>query len=256
MDANENVRIVEGADTAVMLIHGIVGTPRHFVTQIPLVDLIPDNWSVYNVLLDGHGGTIEDFARTSRKKWGRQVRSVFRQLSESHERVILVGHSMGTLFSLQMASENPGKVPAMLLLAVPLWPQYGLRAMNCSLRLAFNRIREDKPREVGIRGACGTTPSAMVWRYVPWVPRFIDLFWEICKTHGILTGVKARCIVFQSRTDELVCRISAKPLKKLRDLDLTELQESGHFHYSVDEIKLIRKKFADMLAMFGGSIDV
>ena len=253
MKAKSEVRIVPGAETAVLLIHGIVGTPKHFVTQIPLVDLIPEEWSVYNLLLDGHGGTIEDFAHTSRKKWSQQVRSVFQQLSENHDRVILVGHSMGTLFSLQLAKENPEKIPAMLLLAVPLWPKCGFLAMNCSLRLAFNRIREDKPREVGIRGACGTTPSPLVWRYIPWIPRFLDLFYEIYKTHGILSDVQARCVVFQSRTDELVCRISAKPLNKLKKLEFAELQESGHFHYSASDTKQIRQKFSEMLDTYGGN---
>lgn len=251
MNVKSEIRIVPSADTAVMLIHGIVGTPRHFVTQIPLVDLIPEDWSVYNLLLDGHGGTIEDFAHTSRKKWDHQVRTVFRQLAQSHDRVILVGHSMGTLFSLQLAKENPEKVPAMLLLAVPLWPKYGLRAINCSLRLAFNRIREDRPREVGIRGACGTTPSPWVWRYIPWIPRFLDLFWEIYITHGILGDVQAHCRVFQSRTDELVCRISSKPLRKLHDLHMTELMESGHFHYSAGDINRIRQAFSDLIATYG-----
>lgn len=58
MEHREYVRIVPGAKTAVLFMHGIVGTPNHFRDLLPLVDLVPDDWSVYNVLLPGHGGTV------------------------------------------------------------------------------------------------------------------------------------------------------------------------------------------------------
>ena len=41
MEHREYRRIVSGADTAVMFLHGIVGTPNHFRDLIPLVDLVP-----------------------------------------------------------------------------------------------------------------------------------------------------------------------------------------------------------------------
>ena len=65
-------RIVPGAGTAVLMVHGIVGTPRHFDWLIPEFD---ETWSVYNILLDGHGGSVDDFAETSMKKWKEQVHS-------------------------------------------------------------------------------------------------------------------------------------------------------------------------------------
>ena len=73
MEHKEYVRIVPGADTAVLFIHGIVGTPNHFTDLISLVELVPEDWSVCNLLLDGHGGNADDFAATSMKKWKNQV---------------------------------------------------------------------------------------------------------------------------------------------------------------------------------------
>ena len=66
MDHRAYIRIVEDSDTAVLMIHGIAGSPAHFRDLIPV---IPADWSVYNILLDGHGGTVSDFSRTSMKKW-------------------------------------------------------------------------------------------------------------------------------------------------------------------------------------------
>ena len=48
----EYKRIVENSPKALLFIHGILGTPNHFAPFIPLV---PENLSVYNLLLDGHG---------------------------------------------------------------------------------------------------------------------------------------------------------------------------------------------------------
>ena len=128
MNHEEYVRIVPGAKTAVLFIHGIVGTPNHFQDLIPLINVVPEDYSVYNVLLDGHGGTVDDFAKTSMEKWHMQVWGIFEQLSRTHERVILVAHSMGTLFSIQLAIAHPEKVLFLFLLAVPLRP--GIRLMT------------------------------------------------------------------------------------------------------------------------------
>ena len=54
-------RIVPGAKTAVILCHGIMGSPDHFRHFIPL---IPEDWSVCCLLLDGHGKGVMDFARS------------------------------------------------------------------------------------------------------------------------------------------------------------------------------------------------
>ena len=111
----EYVRMVPHADTAVLFIHGIVGTPNHFRDLIPLVELVPESWSVCNLLLDGHGKSVEDFANTSIENWHSQVWGTFEKLSRTHERVILVAHSMGTLFypaCCPVSRKNPMSVSA------------------------------------------------------------------------------------------------------------------------------------------------
>ena len=95
MKHDEVVRIIPGAGTAVLLIHGICGTPKHFVGGIPLMEWIPSDWSIYNLLLPGHGGTVEDFAKSSLKQWRCSVRRAFCALAKTHEQVYIVGHSMG-----------------------------------------------------------------------------------------------------------------------------------------------------------------
>lgn len=72
-------------DTAVLLIHGIVGTPRHFDF---LKDSFPADWTLRSIQLDGHGGTVADFAHTSCDKWKQQVERELVALCERYRRGI------------------------------------------------------------------------------------------------------------------------------------------------------------------------
>lgn len=241
---NPYIRLVPGADTAVMFIHGIAGTPNHFRDLIPLVELVPETWSVYNVLLPGHGGSVKDFAYSSGKLWKAHVREVFEELSDSHERVVLVGHSMGTLFSIQLALEFPDKIPLLFLLAVPMRPYVALQAINNSLRLAFGKLRPNKPMEAAIGTACGCTPTRILWKYLGWIPRFIDLFLEIHHTEKVLGAMEVPAIVFQSRRDELVMASAARVLRQKGIEDVRILPSSGHFYYHPEDSAAVRKEFA------------
>ena len=70
MAHNEYIREVPGSDTVVFCIHGILGTPDQFN---PLLNQIPEEWSVFNILLDGHGKKVQDFSGSSMQKWKGQV---------------------------------------------------------------------------------------------------------------------------------------------------------------------------------------
>ena len=72
-------RIVPGAKTAVILCHGIMGSPDHFRHFLPL---IPEDWSVCCLLLDGHGKGVMDFAHSSMDKWKAQVFAQLRELMD------------------------------------------------------------------------------------------------------------------------------------------------------------------------------
>lgn len=237
MNHQEYVRIVPGAETAVLFIHGIVGTPDHFDMLLPLV---PAGWSVYNVLLDGHGRTVDDFGASSMKKWKAQVWDVFHQLGETHEQVVIVGHSMGTLFAIQLALERPEKVPFLFLMAVPM--RVGLRWFGVvnSLKVALDRVDERKPLEAATRKACSIQTEPRLWKYIKWVPRYLELFREIRITRKLLPELTVPCHAFQSRRDELVSNWAAKVLERSGRAQVAYLDHSGHFYYDdADRTRLL-----------------
>lgn len=245
MKHQETIRIVPGARNAVLFIHGIVGTPNHFVGGVPILEWVPEDWSVHNLLLPGHGGSVEDFAKSSMKQWRCAARRAFCRLAKSHEKVYIVAHSMGTLFALELAVDFPNQIPALFLLGVPMRPHLAPSAINSALRLALGKLRPGYP-EMAIREACGTAPTWMLWKYIPWLPRFLELFAQIVRTERKLDRLKVPTIAFQSRKDELVNGLSAKVLRKF-PVDVRILEHSTHFYYSPEDTEILREAFQKLI---------
>ena len=217
MEHFETRRLVPGAKHAVLFLHGIAGTPNQFRTLIPLETLVPEDWSLFNIRYPGHGGDVSGFGNSNMDQWRACAREAFLELAEKHQKIFLVGHSMGTLFAMQLAMEKSEKVSGLFLLNVPLRPWMRLFcAANC-LRLAFGRIREYHPREASFQAACGVATTPLVWKYIPWIPRILELFVEIYRTEKIMEKkiiiVRTTCY---NQHDEVVMDGSAVELMRVR----------------------------------------
>ena len=239
MTKNEYIRKVDNAKTAVLFIHGILGTPYHFRDLLPLV---PDSFSVHNLVLDGHGKDIEAFAQTSMKKWEAQAEKCFCDLADTHENVILVGHSMGTLLSIDLAMKHPDKVP--------LTPRTTYNATMHSYRVIFEKVREDKAHEVAARDAYGIEVDRRLWLYPKWLPRFIELFVKADDTRKKLSLIKPPAIAFQSRHDELVSNQSEKILRKHPHIEVIALENSTHYFYTEEDKEIFKGAFIKICEKF------
>ena len=245
MKHEEMIRIVPGATTAVLFLHGIVGTPNHFVGGVPITEWVPETWSMHNLLLPGHGKQVEDFAKSSMQQWRCAARRAFCRLAKTHERIFIVAHSMGTLFAMELAVDFPEKIPGLFLLGVPLRPHVAPSAVNSALRLALGKLRPGRP-EMGILQACGTTPTWKLWKYIPWLPRVIELFAQIARTEKKIDRLTVPTIAYQSRKDELVNGLSAKVLRTY-PVEVRILEGSTHFYSSPEDTKILRDAFETLI---------
>lgn len=250
MPHKELIRIIPGAKTAVLFLHGICGTPNHFRQVIPLEDAVPDDWSIYNIVLDGHCKNVEDFGRSSMKKWKAQVEAAFSELCKTHEKVVLVGHSMGTLLSIQLALKHPEKVAFLFLLAVPVRVAVRPRAVRYLLKIAFDREDESDPVLVSMRRGCGITQTKKLWKYIPWAPRMVELLRECGVTGKRLAQLCVPCIAWQSEKDEMVSRRAGKLLRESGRIEVHDLPESTHFYYSQDDATAIKLSFINACAKY------
>ncbi len=244
MDHREFTKTCHGADKAVLLIHGILGTPRHFDR---FLDAIPEGWSVYNILLDGHGGTVGDFAKTSMEKWKLQVETRLTELCRKYAAVVVIAHSMGTLLSIEAVPRHP-RIKAMILLDVPLVVHLTPSMAARAIKVALGRINERDPLEVATRDATGIAPDKRLWRYLSWIPRFLELFALCRQTRGRISGISVPCHVFQSGKDELVSVRSSRFLEREPGIQYEMLDASGHFYYPPEDLDRIRACIVDILS--------
>lgn len=243
MDHSEYIRYIPGSKYAMLMVHGIVGTPAHFRGLYPV---IPEDWSVYNILLDGHGGTVMDFARSSMEKWRQQVELLLEDLLKKHEKVLIVAHSMGTLFAIQAAIRHPDRIPGLFLLQIPLKPHLPLKTCLCSLQVAFGRIKPGSPAEA-MANATALKMTPKLWQYLAWIPRYIELFQQIAYTKKLLPKLTVPTQSYPSQKDELVSLRAVKHLAGHPYIANTLLPHSGHFAYDPEDLKLLQTHLSEMI---------
>ena len=242
MEHKEYVRISDSATTAILFIHGIVGTPNHFNE---FVSLVPESYSVYNLLLDGHGKGVKDFSKTSMKNWETQVASVVDELSLTHDKIYIIAHSMGTLFAIEQAIKNT-KICKLFLLAVPLCLFLKLRMPINSLKVYFDKIRPDDYEALAAKKCYGIEKDKNPFHYIGWIPRFLELFAKIRKTRRIVNLLNATCLVFQSGKDEMVSTHSLKYFKGKPNILVNQLKQSSHYYYGKEDFNFLITEFKEM----------
>jgi esterase/lipase len=199
-----------------------------------------------NLLLDGHGGAVSDFSKATMRRWKEQVWEAFSQLRGEHEKVAVVGHSMGALFALQLAIEFPENVSFLLLIGAAIRPWVTLRGIACCTRATFGIAREDHPVEMAIVSAGGIQLTKKLWQYISWAPNMLALLREARYTEKLLSGLKTKSVVFQSVKDEMVSNTSGRLLEKVPFVSLTNLENSTHFYYTEEDVSKIITAFAQL----------
>ena len=240
----EYVREVPGAKCAVVFIHGILSTPLFFER---LVAIVPESFSVYNILLDGHGGYVRDFSETSMKIWKHQAKSLVTYLEKRYESIVLVGHSMGTLFSIQNAVKRPEKIKALFLLCSPLKVLVHPRSAKYSLRIIFEKPSAGDPVEDSARRLYSIKPDKKLWRYIPWVPKFTCLLSEIRKTRKMVPTLTVPTFVFHSDNDSLVSKKSVKFFSVNEKISVTHLKNSYHQYFTDEDYEIILTSFSSLI---------
>ena len=227
---------------AVLLVHGILGSPGHFRDLIPA---IPETYSVYNILLDGHSGTVENFSHSSMAKWKAQVAATLTDLFIRHDKVVIIAHSMGTLFAIQAAIDHPDKIPALFLLSVPTRPWVRFSTLVTAVQIAFGK--SDSPAAQAMRGETALELTPKLWKYVSWAPRMIELLAECRRVRKLLPMLKTPAQVYQSEVDELVSVRSCGDLNHHPCIQNTLLTGSGHFVYGAEDAAYLRIHLAKLL---------
>jgi carboxylesterase len=111
---------------AALLLHGFGDTPQSLAYLAEHLRAL--GWTVRAPLLPGHGRTIRDFAASTAEAWLGAARDELAALRARHDRVALVGVSMGGALATALAAEERADghaLPALVLVApylsMPNW---------------------------------------------------------------------------------------------------------------------------------------
>ncbi len=238
------IRHVAGAEKAVLFIHGFLGSPRHFDA---FISRVPAHIAVYNILLEGHGKTVLDFANASMDGWKQQVETVMQDLLSHYQKVIIVAHSMGTLFAIELANRYPDRVESMFLLGVPFRICVKPVAAINTIKTLFHFVDEQDEVAKAYQNAHSVQLNLKFWQYLGWVPRYLELFQESRRGRREILKICVPCYIFQSAKDELVSIKSMRDIPKKEHIVAVVLKRSAHFIYDKEEFEKLLKAFEQLL---------
>ncbi|MGN7740660.1 alpha/beta hydrolase [Pseudomonas sp. 22526] len=110
--------ILGNGEVAVLLIHGLTGTPTEL--RRVAAGLAKAGCTVYVPTLAGHCGNNADLQATGWQDWYEGVRRTFVGIRQRHRQVFVGGLSMGAVMSMYLASEHPGQVSGLLMYSTTL----------------------------------------------------------------------------------------------------------------------------------------
>jgi 1,4-alpha-glucan branching enzyme len=90
------------------------------------------------------------------------------------------------------------------------------------------------------------TLAPLLWKYLGWLPRFLELFAESRRTRCVLPHVAVPCRIYQSARDEMVSTRSLVDLQSNSLLEISVLPESGHFGYHGADLQKLQADFASL----------
>ncbi len=232
---------VPGARRCILCLHGFLGSPAQFR---PFLPFFPADCSVYALLLDGHGGSTRDFARTSMEKWKRQAEDAVRHLSEQYEEIYIIAHSMGTFFAIEASLTFP-KVQGIFLLATPLKIRIRPTAVYNSAKAFFGLHKADDPVGHAYMEAHSVALSKKPWEYIGWLPRCRELFRESRTMRKTIARTAVPCRIFQSERDELVAAGALRYIPQKPNITTAVLSGARHFIYTDENIRTLSAAFHD-----------
>jgi len=90
---------------------------------------------------------------------------------------------------------------------------------------------DKSPAVAAARSAYSIEQDKRLWRYLGWIPRYLELLREAKRQRRLIADVETPCRVFQSAKDELVSLRSCRYIEQNRMIKLSKLPGSGHSYY-------------------------
>lgn len=210
---------------ACVLVHGFNGDPAELRELEER--LRAEGYVAETVLLPGHGSTTRDFAATRWDDWYGAVLETTRDALERHERVVLIGHSLGGALVLAVAAHEP-RVSGV----VALCPPVRLRPLVGRVVARVQRVVRYVPsgfEDLRDRRSSLGLPR-QVYRWTP-LAAVHSLYSALEQLRADLPGVRCPTLVLCARHDHVVPMrdgLEAYALIGADEKELVVLERSFH----------------------------
>lgn len=185
---------------AVLLLHGYNDSPQSVGS---LAGALHDHgWSVYAPVLPGHARTLQAFARASAADWITAAHAEYGALRKHHDRVAVVGMSMGGALALLLAAEH-SEIRAVVGIAPYLNTSWFLRALVLASPIAALGARYIASG--GRRSVHDASAADRMIAYRASTPRLVRQLESVTRTvSAALPRVRQPVLVVQSREDNRI----------------------------------------------------
>ena len=231
-----------GGPHGALLIHGFTGVPAELLEMGQFLQ--KRGFTVLAVRLAGHGTKVEDLVHMTWEDWMDSVRDGFAILSGCTEKISVIGHSMGGLFAMMLASESP--VCRVVSLAAPIFiaEERGIKA----LPTREASVGQYVPK--ALRHLKGVTPVVnYTYRRMPLVSVH-ELLDVVEQMKGCIDHVKAPILIMHSRNDHTAAPESADYIYEhvaSREKEQVWFTESGHLLPLEADKDAVKEKVAEFL---------
>jgi len=237
----------EGAECIVIFIHGFAEGPEQFKNFLAITS--EHGCSIATLLLPGHGGTGKEFAQTPRKEWQDFVDKEIEKYSKEYKRIILAGHSMGTLLSFLAYDRFSDNISGIIALNSPLYLLVKPMAIRNNLKIGFcKNLPDDDPAWGALRASSVKHCSTLT--YISWAPRLLDLFALMRQTRKVLERINIPTLIVHADKDELISSKSVRVYgKKIKPeyRRIVRLPDSSHFICRGKDLEFLQREYADFI---------
>jgi carboxylesterase len=183
--------------TGVLLIHGLNGSLKD-MAEIEIA-LRKHNFLTSNILLPGHGSTVQELVTLGWPEWSAAVHAEYQHLKQHCDKVFVIGHSLGGALALDLAAHK--QVAGLVTMCAPLnlyaWLKPLIRAAKYVTPLVptlREDVRDREARRAYTRDVYRWTPMRSVESMIDHLPTLREE----------LPGITAPALVMVSNHDHVV----------------------------------------------------
>ncbi|WP_252311891.1 carboxylesterase [Sinobaca sp. H24] len=208
----------QAGSSAVLLCHGFSGTPQS--VQEVAAALFEHGYSVYAPLLSGHGTHFTDLEHVTAADWKQDVEKAYEWLASRHERIFIMGQSMGGTLASYLAS-SAEKAAGMILINAAM-------EVPCLAEMAeastSSFIAEGEP------DIHDTSQQEIAYLHLP-VHAIRELVGLTREVEPVLSSISIPALLFKSAVDHVVPpENTTKIYQSIRSEDKTSITLPNSYH--------------------------